>query len=71
MYVIPYSMGPIDSSLSKIGIQCTDSAYVVASMNVMTRVGQSVLDRLDQSDFIRCIHSVGQPLPMKSRLINI
>lgn len=62
MYVIPFSMGPLRSPLSKVGIQLTDSAYVVASMKIMTRMGKEVLDLLaDNSDFVKCLHSVGTP----------
>ncbi|XP_055539641.1 phosphoenolpyruvate carboxykinase [GTP]-like [Wyeomyia smithii] len=62
MYVVPFSMGPIASPLSKFGIEITDSAYVVCSMRIMTRMGLEVLEKLaDNSDFIKCLHSVGTP----------
>jgi phosphoenolpyruvate carboxykinase (GTP) len=79
MFVIPFSMGPLGSNLSKMGIQLTDSPYVVASMHIMTRVSKQVLEQIGAQsggsssgadDFVRCFHSVGCPLPASRPIVN-
>lgn len=71
MYVIPYSMGPINSNMSKIGIELTDSPYVACSMRIMTRMGSEVLNNIKDEDiFVKCLHSVGVPLPTSRKIVN-
>jgi len=64
MYVIPFSMGPVGGTISKNGVQLTDSKYVVASMRIMTRITPSVFNLINNDNYVKCLHSVGCPKPL-------
>ncbi|CAH1780761.1 unnamed protein product [Owenia fusiformis] len=70
MYVIPFSMGPIGSPLAKVGVQLTDSNYVLLCMRVMARVSEKVWDALGDNDFVKCVHSMGCPRPWRKKVVN-
>jgi phosphoenolpyruvate carboxykinase (GTP) len=62
LFVVPFCMGPLDSPFSRYGIEITDSPYVVISMNKMTRMGKTALQKMENNHFVKCLHSVGAPL---------
>lgn len=62
LYIIPFCMGPLHSPFSKLGVELTDSAYVVVNMRIMTRMGQEALSLIEGDNFVRCLHSLGAPL---------
>src|SRR5260370_9742636 len=66
MYVVPYIMGPVNSPISRVGVEATDSPYVVANMRIMARIGRVATDRLgNSSDFVPGLHSLGDLHPLR------
>ena len=71
MFVVPFLMGPPGSPYSKVGVEITDSRYVVLNMRIMTRIGQPALDHLgDSDDFTRCLHSLGDLSPDRRFIVH-
>ena len=70
MYVLPFSMGPVGSAMSQIGVQLTDSPYVVVSMRIMARIGLPIYQEIERGEkrVVPCMHSVGAPLPQDKRM---